>query len=120
MAPAVQDLMLTGHDAAYVVFLVIPGIAARCRLATELAEDAPLKQKPLSAEARAATEQGLHILNTEGAGSSTFAPRALLLEEAPNIDAGEITYKRYINRRALLAQRQALVQTLHAIRRWPE
>ena len=49
---------------------------------------------------RAATEQGLHILKTEGAGSSTLAPRALPLEEPPSIDVGEITDKGYIYQRA--------------------
>ena len=111
--------MLTGHDAAYVGLPVFPHVAAcRCR-AIDLATDAPLSPVLVHAEARAATEQGLHMLKTEGGGSSTFAPRALLLEEPPNIDAGEITNQRYINQRyinqrALLAQRQALVQTLHA------
>ena len=36
------------------------------------------------------------MLKSEGAGSSTFAPRALLLEEPPSIDVGEITDKGYI------------------------
>ena len=65
-----------------------------CR--TKLAENALRNQLLVHAEARAATEQGLHMLKSEGAGSSTFAPRALLLEEPPSIDVGEITDKGYI------------------------
>lgn len=66
------------------------------------------------AEVRAAVEQGMRILKTEGGGSSTFAPRSLPLEEPPSIDVGEITDKGYIYQRAVLVQRQALVQMRHA------
>ena len=40
--------------------------------------------------------------------------RALVLEEPPSIDAGEITDKGYINQRAVLERRAALVERLHA------
>ena len=47
-----------------------------------------------------------------GSGSSTHAARALLMGDAPDIDAGEITDKGYINQRAVLARRAALVEEL--------
>jgi feruloyl-CoA synthase len=40
--------------------------------------------------------------------------RALVLEEPASIDAGEITDKGYINQRAVLERRAALVERLHA------
>ncbi len=40
--------------------------------------------------------------------------RALLLEEPPHIDRGEVTDKGSINQRAVLAQRAALVERLYA------
>ena len=40
--------------------------------------------------------------------------RALLLSEPPSADAGEITDKGYINQRAVLKRRDALVQALYA------
>jgi feruloyl-CoA synthase len=40
--------------------------------------------------------------------------RALILDEPPSIDAGEITDKGYINQRSVLERRAALVETLHA------
>ena len=54
------------------------------------------------------------MVKTEGGGSSTFAPRALPLEEPSSIDAGEITDNRYIDMRAVLLRRQTLVRALHA------
>ena len=41
------------------------------------------------------------------------ADRALLMEEPPSIDAGEITDKGYINQRAVLTRRAALVERLY-------
>ena len=38
----------------------------------------------------------------------------LLMTEAPNIDAGEITDKGYLNQRAILTRRAALVERLYA------
>jgi hypothetical protein len=40
--------------------------------------------------------------------------RCLILTEPPSIDAGEITDKGYLNQRAVLASRAALVDRLHA------
>jgi len=53
-------------------------------------------------------------LKREGGGSSTYATRALLMAEPPSIDANEITDKGYINQRAVLARRAALVERLYA------
>jgi feruloyl-CoA synthase len=40
--------------------------------------------------------------------------RVLLMAEPPSIDANEITDKGYINQRATLERRAALVERLHA------
>jgi feruloyl-CoA synthase len=55
-----------------------------------------------------------------GAGSSTHPVRALVMSEPPSIDANEITDKGYINQRAVLERRAALVEELHADRPAPE
>ena len=51
-------------------------------------------------------------LKRDGGGTSTYATRALLMEEPPSIDAGEITDKGYINQRAVLERRAQLAQRL--------
>ncbi len=58
--------------------------------------------------------QALVALAREGAGSSTHPTRALLMDEPPSGDANEITDKGYVNQRAVLTRRAALVERLHA------
>lgn len=47
-------------------------------------------------------------------GSSARIGRVLVITEPPSIDAGEITDKGYVNQRATLERRQALVERLFA------
>jgi feruloyl-CoA synthase len=47
-------------------------------------------------------------------GSSNRVARALVLEEPPSLDAGEMTDKGSINQRAVLKRRSALVDELYA------
>src|SRR6266850_2388709 len=62
---------------------------------------------------RARVREGLARLQADGGGTSSFARRALFLEEPPSIDAGEITDKGYINQRAVLARRTTDVERLY-------
>jgi feruloyl-CoA synthase len=55
----------------------------------------------------------LRAHNRENPGSSHRIARALILDEPPSIDAGEITDKGYINQRAVLSRRAALVEALY-------
>jgi feruloyl-CoA synthase len=57
---------------------------------------------------------GMSMLRNEGGGSSTHATRAVLLEQPPSIDGGEITDKGYINQRAVLERRARIVEQLYA------
>jgi feruloyl-CoA synthase len=96
--PVIQDAVITGHDRNEVGALVFLSPAAR-----DLAPQA----------LRAKIAGALKALAAEG-GSSMHPTRALVLEEPPSIDASEITDKGYINQRAVLERRAALVETLHA------
>jgi feruloyl-CoA synthase len=96
--PLVQDAVITGHDRNEVGALVFLSPAA----------------KDLSgAQVREKLAAALAALAAEG-GSSTFPARLLVMEEPPSIDANEITDKGYINQRAVLERRAALVERLHA------
>jgi feruloyl-CoA synthase len=68
------------------------------------------------ARVRERVRAGLAKLKAEGGGSSTYATHAMFLTEPPSIDAGEITDKGYINQRAVLERRAALVEQLYATR----
>ncbi len=96
--PVVQDAVITGHDRndiGALVFLTAAGLAmspdvVRVRIASALAA--------MAAET--------------GASSSTVR-RAMVLDEPPSLDAGEITDKGYIHQRAVLERRAAHVELLH-------
>lgn len=103
LAPLAQDIVITGHDANDVRFLVFPNVPA-CRALAQLPDSAVADV--LAAQAvRDAVAQGLSRLKSNGGGSSSFATRALLMAELPSVDGGEITDKGYINQRAVLLRR---------------
>jgi feruloyl-CoA synthase len=113
LSPVAQDIVITGHDRETIGFLVFPSIPACRQVAAGLPQDAPLSSVFGHADVIAAVHKGMQALKAEGGGSSTYATRALLMEELPNIDAGEITDKGYINQRAVLARRAPLVERLY-------
>ena len=74
--------------------------------------------KTLAPEAlHAHIRQGLAALKGQGGGSSQSPTRALVLDEPPSLDAGEITDKGYINQRAVLQHRAHEVEVLFGGRR---
>ena len=119
LAPVAQDIVLTGQDRDYAGFLIFPNLPACRSLAADLPTDAPPAQVLAHPAVRACVEQGMRALKADGGGSSTYAQRALFLEEPPGIDAGEITDKGYINQRAVLARRAALVAMLYTAAKLP-
>jgi feruloyl-CoA synthase len=98
LAPLVQDVVITGHDRESVGMLVFPSAQAAQRPREELA---------------AALLRTMQALRDEGAGSSQCPVCALVLATPPDIDAGEITDKGYINQRAVLVRRAAEVERLY-------
>jgi feruloyl-CoA synthase len=113
LAPVAQDIVVAGADRAEVGFLIFPNLAACRSLCPDLAPQAAGEEIFAHREVRAAVERGLRELKRQSPGSSTHAPRALLLREPPSIDAGEITDKGYINQRAVLARRASEVHKLY-------
>ena len=101
--PLIQDAVITGHGRPEVGALVFLNAAA-------------VKAKGLDADAvRAHLLAAMRKLAAEtGSGSSTHPVRALVVADPPSIDANEITDKGYINQRAVLERRAALVEALHA------
>jgi feruloyl-CoA synthase len=99
-APYVQDSVITGDNRDQVGALIFPNMAA-C--------------KGLDAATLRRTFQDLlGRLAAGGTGSSTLIARALVLEQPPSLDAGEITDKGSINQRAVLKARASEVETLYA------
>ena len=114
LAPVAQDIVVTGHDRDAVGFMIFPNLPACRNLASDLPADAHPERVLAHEAVKALVHKGLRALRDEGGGSSTYAARALLLLEPPNIDTGEITDKGYINQRAVLDRRAEQVAQLHA------
>jgi feruloyl-CoA synthase len=112
--PVLQDAVICGHDRDHVGLLGFPNIAA-CR---ELADDRGARMTTAELLAHPAVVGALHDglarMNAENKGSSMQVRRALLMTEPPSVDGHEITDKGYINQRATLERRKALVDRLYA------
>ncbi|NML47189.1 feruloyl-CoA synthase [Ramlibacter sp. G-1-2-2] len=99
MSPYVADAVVTGHDRDEIGLLLFLSPQGR------QAERSVVREHVLKA---------LREMRAGGGGSSQCPGRALLLEDAPALDAGEITDKGYLNQRAVLNRRAADVATLYA------
>ncbi|HEY5896443.1 MAG TPA: feruloyl-CoA synthase, partial [Burkholderiales bacterium] len=96
--PLIQDAVITGHDRDEIGALVFLSPAAK-----GLSE----------AQIRDSLQQALKKLAADG-GSSMHPRRLIVTPEPPSIDANEITDKGYMNQRAVLERRAALVEKLYA------
>jgi feruloyl-CoA synthase len=115
-APVIEDAVVTGHDRDEIGLLIFPSLAGLRSLAPGLgAAGAALADLVGQPAVRAALAEGLRRYNAEaGNHATTRIGRCLILTEPPSIDAGEITDKGYLNQRAVLSKRAALVERLYA------
>lgn len=113
-SPVVEDCVITGHDRDEVGMLAFPSLAGCRGLCPDLPADAGAHALIAARPVRQALARGLRRLAAEGGGSSMRIARALLVAEPPTIDANEITDKGYVNQRAVLNNRTALVERLYA------
>jgi feruloyl-CoA synthase len=113
-APVVEDAVITGHDRDEIGLLIFPSLAGCRGLCPRVLADAPLGALIKENAVRDALAAAVARHNAGAGGSSHRIARALLLDQPPSIDKGEITDKGYINQRAVLANRAALVERLYA------
>jgi feruloyl-CoA synthase len=111
-APVVQDVVITGHDREEVGLLVFPNPAG-CRALCGGPEEAALAELIRRPEVRNRLLEGLAVHNAAQPANSRRVARALLLADPPSIQTGEITDKGYVNQRAVLDRRAALVERLY-------
>ena len=112
--PVLQDAVICGQDHDYVGLLGFPNVAACRQIAGD--QEARLTVPELLAHPAVVgtLKSGLAKMNAEGGGSSMQVKRAVLMAEPPSVDGNEMTDKGYINQRATLERRKALVDTLYA------
>jgi len=111
--PVVQDALVAGQDRPFVGLLAWPNLHACRQIAGD--PEASYEDVVRHPEVLACLKRGLqaHNKSTEGASSLRIA-RAMLMTEPASIDGNELTDKGYINQRAGLDRRAALVERLYA------
>jgi len=113
-APALQDAVVTGHDKPFVGLLAWPNFAATIGLCRDPANAKSPKTIVKDAGVIEHVRKGLAAHNARVAGTSERIKRVILMAEPASLDAGELTDKGYINQRATLERRKALVDALYA------
>ena len=108
----IQDAVVTGHDRDDIGLLIVPNIAGIGAL-TGASSDTAIAELLGHDKVRETLCADLVAYNDANPASSTRIARALFLTEPLDIDAGEITDKGYINQRAVLERRLALVERLY-------
>ncbi|EHR06065.1 AMP-binding protein [Bradyrhizobium sp. WSM471] len=111
--PVVHDALVAGQDRAFIGLLAWPNLHACRQLVGR--PDLSFEDAVKHPEVIACFRRGLEAHNKECEGaSSRIIARAMLMAEPPSIDGNELTDKGYINQRAGLERRAALVERLYA------
>jgi len=111
--PLVQDVVIAGLNRDDIGALIFPRLDDAKKLAG-LPADSSAAQVLAHPQVRTFYQALVDKLWAEGTGSANRVARALLLEEPPHIDRGEVTDKGSINQRAVLTHRAELVERLYA------
>src|SRR6266567_1931425 len=112
-SPVLQDALVTGQDRPFVGLLAWPNLHACRQIVGD--PDASYDDVVRHPDVLACLKRGLqaHNKSTEGASSMRIV-RAMLMTEPASIDGNELTDKGYINQRAALERRAALVERLYS------
>ena len=113
-SPVLQDALVAGQDRPYVGLLGFPNIAACRQLAGDISGTLGLAELLSHKAVVERLHAGLAAMNARTRGSSMRVARVLLMAEPPSVDGNELTDKGYINQRAALTRRAALVERLYA------
>jgi feruloyl-CoA synthase len=103
-----SDVVVCGQDRDYVAVLAWPSVPG-CRA---LAGERSLTDLSVSKIVRDHVREIVMRWNEANPGGSTRVERIVLLGDAPDIDAGEITDKGYTNQRATIDRRADVVRDL--------
>ena len=107
-SPYVHDAVIAGQDKPFVGAMLWPSPAGLAALVADPGPGTPLEKLSLILRER------IGAFNAAAGGSSRRVGRVAIMTEPPSIDAGEITDKGYVNQRATLDRRAAVVAGLYA------
>jgi len=110
VSPLVFDCIVCGQDKPFVALLAWPNMQAAIQFTGKSNIDEVLADPKL----RDAIRDKFAAHNAAQQGTSSRVRRVLLMAEPPSIDGHEITDKGYVNQRATLERRKALVDKLYA------
>ena len=113
-APYVTDVVVAGPDRNFLGMLVFPNLNACRSLAPELSETASPAEILRHDSVTKKFTSLLESFAAQATGNSNRVTRAILLEEPPSLDAGEITDKSSLNHRAILDRRASLADDLYS------
>jgi feruloyl-CoA synthase len=107
-SPLIFDCVVCGQDKPYVAILAWPVMAAVQALSGKTDPAEVVKDEKV----RDAIREKFVAFNKTQTGSSSRIRRVILMAEPPSIDGHEITDKGYVNQRATMDRRRALVDKL--------
>jgi feruloyl-CoA synthase len=113
-APLAQDVVIGGQDQDFPVALVFPNLFACRALIGDAAAEMPVREVLDHPAVRDRFVQAFASLARQSTGSSTYVPRAVVLEEPPSLDAREFTDKGSLIQKTVLQHRRAIVEELYA------
>jgi feruloyl-CoA synthase len=113
-APYVRDVVVTGHDRDDIGMLIFADADACRALCPQFNREASAADIFSHPQLRAHFQHLLESCAANSTGSSNRITRAIIVEEPPSLDAGEITDKGSLNQRAVLDRRAAIVAELYA------
>ena len=108
----IADVVIAGHNQDYISALIFPKLAA-CQELAGVEIDDPNSEYLTDRRVQEVVRVALASHNRNAGGSSNRIVRALILRDPPSVDAGEITDKGYVNQRAVLERRAALVDAIY-------
>ena len=112
-APYVVDAVISGHDRDFLGMLVVPNLET-CRALAGLPHGAAPAEALRHNTVTSKFTELLESFAAQATGNSNRVERAVLLEEPPSLDRGEITDKGSLNQRVVLDHRAALVEEIYA------
>jgi feruloyl-CoA synthase len=109
-SPAVFDCVVCGQDKPFIGLLLWPNAQAVLEMTGKPKIEDALADPKLGEFLR----ERFAAHNKSQPGTSSRIRRVLLMAEPPSVDGHEITDKGYVNQRATLERRNALVEKLYA------
>jgi feruloyl-CoA synthase len=112
-APYVTDVAIAGPDRVDLGILVFPNLHACRALAPDLPSSAPAAEVLRQPRVVRKFSTLLDSFAQQATGNSNRVVRAMLMDEPPSLDAGEITDKGSLNQRNILERRAAQVEEMY-------